>query len=320
MCCPRFAEEAGEECIRCDSSKYWGAILCADDSYDVEPTPPSPPAEATNAGLVIMTEEEQKSILMQLFESTNGQSWMRNSGWVRHDTISICNWFGVECALGTTSVQRLDLQSNNLQGSLPTSVFLLPALKTLILKDNSLFPANADAIDFLSGIDKAAILETLDLSSTGLSTIVGIENASPSLSELHLDSNPLDSTFPAELFSLRSLKMLSMDDCNLSGPIDSTIHQLSNLVLLSASNNRMTGSLPSELSYLTSLSTLRLNNNRLVGTVPITYNQMTALTSLDLSGQKQGNSPGLEGPLREFSEAPNIKRLDCELLCFVCYQ
>lgn len=260
-----------------------------------------------------ISEDEQKAILMQLFEFTTGESWKHNNGWIRHDSVSVCDWFGVECAIGTKSVERIDLQSNNLQGLVPNSIFHLTTLKALVLKDNSIFPSNADAVDFFSEIHKAVRLETLDLSSTGLSTVVGIENAPRSLFELYLDSNPLSSTIPSDIYFLASLKTLSLDDCNLSGTIDNSIHQLSNLVLLSASNNQLTGNLPQELSYLQDLSTLRLNNNRLVGTIPAAFNQLTSLTFIDLSGQKQGNSPGLEGPLREFSEAPKIKRLDCEL-------
>ena len=258
------------------------------------------------------SEEEQKAILMQLFESTEGESWKRKSGWVRHESISVCDWYGVKCSPGMKVVERIDLSSNNLQGRLPTSVFHLRSLKTLILQDNNLFPTKTDAVDFFSDIHRASNLEILDLSSTGLPKMNGIGNASTSLQELHLDSNNFTSTIPDEIYTLTNLKTLSLDDCNLYGEIDNSIFQLVNLVLLSLSGNHLTSSLPPELSYLKSLSTLRLQNNNLVGTVPASFNSMTSLTYLDLSQQGDG-SVGLEGPLIDFSEAKSMKRLDRKL-------
>ena len=248
---------------------------------------------------------------MQLFEATGGRSWKHNSGWMRHDSISICDWYGVECSFETKLVERLDLQSNNLHGRVPSSIFHILSLKILLLKDNMIFQTKRDAIDFFKDIDRAVQLETLDVGSTGLSTVTGIEHA-PKLTELHLDSNLFSSTVPTEIFSLRKLKTLTMDSCSLTGKVDNSIHQLSKLVLLSASNNLLTGNLPPEISYLSSLSTLRLNNNKLSGTIPQSYNLLAELTSLDLSGQKRDRNKGLEGPLREFSQSPKLKRVDCE--------
>ena len=248
---------------------------------------------------------------MQLYEASGGRSWKRSFGWMRHDSISICDWYGVDCSFGTKSVERIDLQSNNLQGRVPPSIFLIPSLKVIILKDNNIFPTSGDALDFFGGISKAVNLETLDLTLTNLTTVIGIENAI-NLQELHLDSNPFGSTLPTEIFSLGKLKVLTMDSCSLTGQLDNSIHYLSNLVLLTASNNHFTGRLPPEISYLSHLSSLMLQNNRLTGTIPQSYNLLTELTSLDLSRQKGVQSKGLEGPLREFSESPKLKRVDCE--------
>jgi Leucine-rich repeat (LRR) protein len=305
-----ISEEAGEECRTCEGAKYWGAISCVDETFAIEPLPVSAPVQLPSSDEPAMAEEDQKTILMQLFESSGGQSWKHNNGWVRHDVISICDWWGVDCIIGTKSVERIDLQSNNLQGIVPTSIFQLPGLKELVLKDNSIFPTKANALDFFSEISKSSSLEILDLTSTGLSTVVGIENAPASLSELYLDSNPFGSSIPNEIFSLGHLKTLSMDNCNLSGSISNTIHQLGALMVLSASDNQLSGYLPPELSYLTSLSSIKLKNNRFSGTLPQTFNLLSALAYLDLSGQRQGGNQGLEGPLREFSEATKITRID----------
>jgi Leucine-rich repeat (LRR) protein len=279
--------------------------------FDTEQFPASAPVQSPSSVYEAMSEEDQKTILMQLFESSGGQSWKHNNGWVRHDVISVCDWWGVDCCIiGAKSIERIDLQSNNLQGRIPTSIFRLPGLKELVLKDNSIFPTNADSLEFFREINKTSSLEILDLASTGLSTVTGIENAPASLSSLYLDSNPFGSTIPDEIFLLSHLKTLSMDSCNLSGVIGNTIHQLGALVVLSASDNQLSGNLPPELSYLASLSTLRLKNNRFSGTLPQSYNLLSALTSVDLSGQKQGGYQGLEGPLIEFSEAPRITRID----------
>ncbi|KAL3785970.1 hypothetical protein HJC23_005679 [Cyclotella cryptica] len=303
-------EEAGEECRSCEGTKYWGAIMCSNESLLSGSGPSPSPVKQSSIDEEAITEDDQKTILMQLYENTEGQSWKNNNGWIMHETISVCDWYGVDCALGTKLVESLDLRSNNLKGRVSKSLFQLTLLKTLVLKDNDLFSTKADSVDFFSEIHKAINLEVLDLSSTGLSAVLGLENA-PALTELYLDSNPFDgSTIPVEIFSLKKLKMLTMDDCGLSGAIDNSIHLLSDLVLLSASNNRLGGNLPPEFSYLTSLSTLRLKNNNIVGTIPSSFNMLASLTSLDLSGQKSAESIGLEGPLREFAESPFLTRID----------
>lgn len=296
-------EEAGEKCMTCDDSQYWGATSCG-VSTATATKPTGPTNDVASSGV------DEKAILMQLYDATGGDHWKHKNGWSLGSNVPVCSWDGILCADDKDVVESLVLSSNNLKGSAPTSVFHLPYLKHLVLKDNALFTSSAEP--FFRDIGQASILETLDLSSSGLSDLpLVIEEVRSSLTELHLDSNPFNgASIPSNLYSLTNLRILTLDDCELWGKIDSTIYGLSNLVLLSASNNKLEGGLPPEISHLSSLSTLRLRNNSLGGTLPSSFNLLSSLTTLDLSWNRNDGNVGITGPLLEFAELSALTRLD----------
>jgi hypothetical protein len=57
--------------------------------------------------------------LVALYDSTDGDNWLDNTGWKVTNTP--CNWFGVTCKKG--SVGKIELPSNNLKGSLSAKFF-----------------------------------------------------------------------------------------------------------------------------------------------------------------------------------------------------
>ncbi|MEN8218509.1 MAG: hypothetical protein ABFS56_19500 [Pseudomonadota bacterium] len=54
--------------------------------------------------------------LVALYNSTDGDNWTRNSGWL--ETNAPCGWYGVTCSGG--HVSELHLRSNELTGTIPT--------------------------------------------------------------------------------------------------------------------------------------------------------------------------------------------------------
>jgi len=309
-------EEADEPCLPCDidtQSQYWGSISCGNDqSVGTESAPSTTPLDTPvntplyNEGPVI-----EKDVLLELYDATGGEDWFNKVGWATEST-PICEWYGIQCAEDGT-VESIDLGGNNLAlvdgKTLPTSLFYLPSLKYLILKENTLFKYSNAELEFFKDIGAANLLEALDLSSTGLSGVSGIQGG-VTLNEIHLDFNDFaGSTIPNELYSLNRLRILTMDSSNVSGKINGVFNFLKNLQVFSANDNKLDGSLL-QGGYLSTLSTLRLRNNSLTGTLPTSLNLFVSLSVLDLSRQKSDESPGLEGPLLEFSQMPNLKRLD----------
>uniref|UniRef100_A0A7S1D645 Uncharacterized protein n=2 Tax=Cyclophora tenuis TaxID=216820 RepID=A0A7S1D645_CYCTE len=87
------------------------------------------------------------------------------------------------------------------------------------------------------------------------------------LTSLVLDSNPLDTAIPAELFGL-PLVDLNLTSCMMQGTLSDSFSQLNaTLKKLDLSNNNFTGTVPLGFNELTVLSSLMLQNNALTGNI-----------------------------------------------------
>ena len=103
--------------------------------------------------------ETECAALLTFFDSTNGEDWTDNTGWLQTDTP--CSWHGIHCnaeshvdgldltsnhltgtltsALGNlTHLVILDLRINQISGSIPPELGNLPDLTWLTLRDNLL--------------------------------------------------------------------------------------------------------------------------------------------------------------------------------------
>ena len=77
---------------------------------------------------------EERSILNELFEATNGQTWTKSDGWGTDAPVD--KWFGV--TVENDRITAIELPNNNLTGQLPVSIGNLSALKKLVLSGNRL--------------------------------------------------------------------------------------------------------------------------------------------------------------------------------------
>ena len=78
--------------------------------------------------------------LAAFYQSTSGQSWNNNSGWINGIDNSNCNpcgWYGVLCD-PNDRVISLDLRNNNLLGDLPFNIDALDQLQVLNLAGNNI--------------------------------------------------------------------------------------------------------------------------------------------------------------------------------------
>ena len=60
----------------------------------------------------------QTTALRNSYHSTNGPKWFDNRGWLDGDPC-LTGWVGVYCNKGLRGVEKLVLESNNLDGTLP---------------------------------------------------------------------------------------------------------------------------------------------------------------------------------------------------------
>ena len=214
----------------------------------------------------ITLSESEVTALTEFYNSTGGDNWIDNGNWLVGDPCSNF-WFGVECGIGT--VHNLELDSNNLNGSIPATLGSLVNLQRLDLANNQ-----------LSG----AIPTTLgDLER---------------LTTLDLGNNQLSESIPDALVNLINLTWLNLSDNQLTGSIPSDIDKLVELYALLLSNNLLIGSIPSELGNLPDLRYLHLYTNQLSGSIPESLGNLTKLKNLILHGNRlTGQIPAVLGDL-----------------------
>lgn len=208
-----------------------------------------------------------------------------------------CMWYGISCNESSSTVIDISLWSNNLVGTIPSSIGNLPNLEGLALAGNDL------SGPIPSSIGNLTRLTTLNLQENQLSGPIpsSIGNLS-SLVEMHLfenqlsgpipasigqltalemftlAANPLTGTLPPELGNLSSMIYLDLGGLHLSGSIPASIGQLSNLEYLSIEESGLSGSIPPELGQLFNLKTLHLSYNMLSGPIP---KQLAGMTSIE---------------------------------------
>ena len=156
-----------------------------------------------------------RAVLVEFYEATGGANWSNNANWNTDAPLSV--WGGVAVDLADR-VLGLSLYSNQLSGTIPSSLGGLTNLEWLRLGSNQ-------------------------LSGTIPSSLGGLTN----LEQLYLDDNQLSGTIPSSLGGLTNLDELNLSYNQLSGTIPSSLGGLTNLEQLRLSNNQLSGSIPAAL-------------------------------------------------------------------------
>lgn len=342
---PRSGRQEEEErpCLDCpENINYWGQTRCEIENSapssgpvltTLEPTTGPGASPATNvptpAPLPSPTIEgssgsvDEEAILLELYQTTGSDNWNVKDGWDEvKGKARFCDWHGVVCVSeDVQSVEFLNLDNNNLVGSMPDSIYQLPNLKLLDLSQND------DLKTTFNNIGKAKSLAAIDFSRTTIESLDGILDAVDTLQQLDMKNviGFQGSNFPSSIFKLTNLRQLSLDYNQASGTLPSTLGELTKLVIFSASDNDLHGSIPAEITKLSSLTVLRLSTNHLSGTLPNGMESMSSLAVLDLSNQwsngvdddfSNEGKPGIHGPLPSFSKLSQLRRLDLAVNSF----
>ncbi len=216
---------------------------------------------------------EDRQILIDLYDATNGDSWTDKTNWGTSEPVG--SWYGVTVASDQITAIRLD--ENNLDGTIPASLGGLLSLQYLELDTNKLSGIIPDELGNLPS------LQQLYLSGNQLTgSIPTALGAITNLKWLNLRDNLLTGTIPIELGQLSQLEYLQLGLNQLTGSIPSQLNQLSALKWLNLEDNQLDGAIPSELGDLLNLEQLYLNNNQLTGTIPIALGGLTKLVWLNL--------------------------------------
>jgi hypothetical protein len=221
---------------------------------------------STNSGISEGNSILQRYALATVYYSTNGDDWIDNMGWLSEE--DECNWMSTTAEsicddLGKYT--KLDLEENNLVGTLPAELGILSdTLRSINTRTNDLSGEIPSAM-----ISELVNLEMLDLSSNSFSG--GLSKQlfdATSLTRLSLFDNNFSSSIPSEVGQLTQLEVLDLGSNKLTSTIPPTIADLSKLAGLSLFNNILTGTVPAGLSGIESLKMLYIDSNNLEGPLP----------------------------------------------------
>ena len=249
-------------------------------------------------------------ILLKIYDDTRGLRWGQHDNWLQNT--DVCSWYGVTCYDETTTtdlrrvghIQKLELSSNRLLGTLSPEVFQLPYIESIDVRDN------ADLTMSFLGIAEAQYLKELAFSSSNVQSLQGIDAAATTLEQLHMTSLGLTGSIPAQIFKLTNLRGLFANYNNFNGTVATAIGNLRYATDIFLFDSDLTGTLPTEIGLLSNLETITLADNALSGTLPTELNNCRSLRTLALNrafGLEKG--PGITGPLPSLSQLRDITDL-----------
>lgn len=238
--------------------------------------------------------------LRELYQTTNGLSWKRASGWGIKLPTPFKKWENVyfddedrvyKLTLGDngldgvikesfgnlTHLQVLYIGNNDLRDKVPYTFSNINDLRILYMNDNKLVGS------LPPGIWQKTMLEELYLSGNNfIGSVAKNISALKNLVLLNLGINSLTGSIPSEIGSLSKLRMLFLYSNQLTGNIPIEIGNLSNMEALILSNNHLTGIIPIEIGKLPNLQLLYLDKNELTGKIPLEICNLNKLLGLYL--------------------------------------
>uniref|UniRef100_A0A803LBI7 Protein kinase domain-containing protein n=2 Tax=Chenopodium quinoa TaxID=63459 RepID=A0A803LBI7_CHEQI len=208
------------------------------------------------------------------------------SSW--NSTTPFCQWPGINCTGGVT-VTGISLNSQNVEGEIPSSICDLKNLTLLDLGNNNIIG------NFPTFLYNCTMLQKLDLSQN---YFVGklpddINKLPPTLQYLIISGNNFTGDIPPSLAQLKGLINLYLDSNLFNGTFPSELGHLINLEeLVLAYNPFARNNLPKEFGKLMNLKFLWMTECNLIGEIPKEFTNLTSLVHLDLVGNNlEGEIP-----------------------------
>ncbi|PPD85036.1 hypothetical protein GOBAR_DD18025 [Gossypium barbadense] len=247
--------------------------------------------------------------------------------WSFSNLNNLCNWTFITCDGATRAVSQIDpsygnlsgsiahfnftsfanltlfnLNSNNIDGSIPVAIGTLSKLVVLDLSNNSFQRnmrgeiGNLTELQYLSLFNNSlngtipfqvSNLQKLRYLDIGFNYFVDPDSFNfsgmPLLIHLGLANNELELEFPQFILNCHNLTFLDLSVNRLSGSIPESLYtNLSHLKYLSLCGNSFEGPLSSNISKLSKLIVLQLKTNRFNGSIPNSVGTMSHLETIEL--------------------------------------
>lgn len=277
----------------------------------------------------------ERAALVAIYNATEGNNWVSQAGWkeapLDADGFAASGtegeWYGV--TVTADKVTQIILSGNNLKGTIPMALMQLTSLQILNLNNNQLtgsIPVELAGLkkllglhmygNSLSGVIPSQLGELSQLTILLLNKnklTGGIPTQLGKLSKLiglYLADNQLSGPIPVELGNLSLLKSIDLSKNRLSGTIPVQMGNFRQLIILNIANNQLSGTLPTQLGNLSNIEDFRVSNNRLSGSIPSQFTSLVKLSYLLLDhNQFSGEIPA------NFKNLTNVSGLDIGYNC-----
>ena len=234
--------------------------------------------------------------LIDLYVGTNGDNWTAKTNWKQGDPCTD-KWYGVVCDADNVNVIKLDLESNNLRGTISPTFSDLSNLESITFENNYLSGAFPDAFFGLVNI------KILDLNLNNFAGQLPDKfDSFKRLEYFDILGNKLTGSVPPTVlnnlsncyikFSINELTSIPWDQwTNKDGLANSTLNVSSNLLagtlspqiywpsLIILDSNKLSGTLPDfdTTNGVSSIKHLSIGNNLLTGNLPESLTKATNL-------------------------------------------
>lgn len=219
---------------------------------------------------------KEKQALWELYQSTNGPQWKNTLAnkkpWALDKPVS--DWNGVVVD-NEGYVLGIQLDNNNLKGTIPSSIGILSRIKSLILRNNLL-------TSLPSTIGKLRRLKILNINTNELRILPNTFHELKALKFLSVSHNKLE-MLPTSIGSLSSLRSLSLEKNSLK-ILPKEIGDLNRLTSLNLASNSL-NSLPREFENLTLLTSLILDTNHFTN-MPLWLGKLSRLRYLNFGNNQ----------------------------------
>ncbi|KAL0652464.1 hypothetical protein Bca4012_095155 [Brassica carinata] len=184
----------------------------------------------------------------------------------------------------SASIDSLQVDENNITGSVPPAFGNMTSIKHLHLNNNTLtgeIPVELSKLNNLAHL----ILDNNNLTGSLPQELARL----PSFTILQMDNNNFDgSEIPEAYGRFSRLVRLSLRNCGLQGSIPD-LSSIKNLSFLDLSWNNLTGSIP-ESKLSDNMTTIELSYNNLTGSIPQSFSELYSLQLLSLENNSLSGS------------------------------
>jgi Leucine-rich repeat (LRR) protein len=232
---------------------------------------------------------QRYALLTFWFNSNNTDEWINSTGWLDYD--DECTWFGISCLDidhgPYTGVQRtvteMDLGYNGISGIIPSDLGLLSNLQYFGLESNQLYGS------LPSSIGEWTDLEHLQLQLQFTGQLTG--QIPETIGNLHhlvyadFSYNALTGELPSSIGNWKDIVYVDFSGLPINSTIPFSVGNWKNVELVSFMmvSGNMHGTLPESIGNWVNLRSFFLIGNDFSGVLPSTISNWTNLHVIDLS-------------------------------------